>query len=67
MSYLQRFVKDEDGHWYLIPAGAMTDFNNWVDHTMSDNFTEEWPTDYNNYAIDYDPSDYVVVVIKGDD
>jgi len=27
-----RFVKDEDGHDYMIPAGKRDEFDRWVEH-----------------------------------
>lgn len=53
----KRFVQDDDGHWYLIPADEEHSFEQWV-YAMEDGI--DWPgKDFEDYRCDH-PSRYVV-------
>jgi len=52
-----RFVKDNDGHWYLIPYEKVTDFHFWVQAMEND--LVHLGEYFGNYRIN-SPSDYII-------
>jgi hypothetical protein len=55
-SMRQKFVSDDDGHWYLINAEDEAEFDRWVEQEESDS-AEPWKgRDFNADRIPGDPS-----------
>lgn len=52
----QKFVKDDDGHWYLINAEDEAEFERWLD---AGPYWEEWSgKDFSDCRIGLHPSCY---------
>lgn len=52
----QKFVKDDDGHWYLINAEDEAEFQRWVTAAF---FSEPWTgRDFDPYRIPGSPSQW---------
>lgn len=49
---MNRFIQDDDGHWYLIPAGEYQEFIKWLD-------TEDDPDKFEKWRCEH-PSQYEV-------
>ena len=54
-----RFVKDNDGHNYIIPADKRDEFRKWVEYMESDSDEEYTGEDFGDCRID-GPSSYVI-------
>jgi hypothetical protein len=53
----KRFITDDDGHWYCIPADETKDFYKWVKYMESEDtreYTGKFYDDYRtNHPINY--------------
>lgn len=59
-----RFVKDDDGHCYLIPADKWDDFEKWME---AGPYWEDYHGEYfGDYSIGSSPSNYTFTDPKGD-
>ena len=55
-----RFVKDDDGHAYIIPADKQEEFRIWVEYMESDGDEEYTGEDFGDYRLGSHPSCYVI-------
>jgi hypothetical protein len=54
---MKRLVKDNDGHWYVIPAGERALFDEWV-RCMEEGEDFDGP-DFGKCCLNMHPSNYV--------
>lgn len=55
-----KFVSDDDGHWYAIPADKRDDFEGWVESEsrwVEDEYTYTGE-DFEKYRLNMHPSNY---------
>lgn len=58
---LYKFLRDNNGHWYLVPETDVESFNRWVEAMEND---LDWPyKHYDNYRCMH-PSSYTVQVVE---
>lgn len=59
----RRFVKDDDGHWYLIPYNKTREFEHWV-WGNAEGF--DWSgADFDDMRCN-DPSNYIIEVLNNE-
>ena len=60
----QRFITDNDGHWYLIDVGQEREFEHWVE-AMGSSSADEWKGwDFEDNRIDSSPEYYTILDAK---
>jgi hypothetical protein len=50
-----RLAQDESSHWYVIPADALSEFEEWASYTYPENATKYKGQDFTDYSLGGSP------------